>query len=133
MQNSIIPIFLSKINAARQGHFVSVKVELCTTTLRLLNMFQEIGVIRGYHIVNDENKIKVMLKYVSGSFNIFYKIALVSRPGKRVHVGVLDLYKLKEREGGTVLYIISTPFGILFDSECLLRRIGGEVLIKIII
>jgi ribosomal protein S8 len=133
MQSSIISVFLAKINAARQGHFVSIKVELCTKTMRLLKMFQEVGIIRGYHVVKNENRIKVMLKYVEGSFNIFKKVILVSRPGRKVYVDIVGLYKLKEREGGTVIYILSTPKGVLFDSECLIRKIGGEVLVKIII
>lgn len=133
MQHSIVPIFLSKINIARQGHFVSVKVDLTQITLRLLQMFEEIGVIRGYHIVKNENKVKVMLRYTGGSFNIFFKIKLVSRPGKRIYVDIMHLIKLKEREGGNTIYIISSPIGILFDSECLIYNVGGEVLIKIIV
>jgi ribosomal protein S8 len=133
MKNSIIPLFLAKINAARKGHFISIKVEQCSVILHLLNMFYEVGIIRGYQIVPDENKIKVIFKYVTGGINIFNEISLVSRPGKRVYVDMLSLYKLKERGGGTVVYIISTSNGILFDSECLIRRIGGEVLIKIVL
>jgi len=45
----------------------------------------------------------------------------------------LDLIKLKEREGGSVIFIISTPAGIIFDSQCLLYKVGGEILIKIVL
>jgi ribosomal protein S8 len=132
MQNSSIPIFLSKLNIARQGHFVSVKVEHTVITLRLLQMFEEVGIIRGYHIMPLENKIKVVLRYVTGSFNIFFKIKQVSKPHKRIFVDIMHLIKLKE-QGGNNIFIISTPNGIMFDSECLLNNVGGEVLIKIII
>ena len=131
MQSSIIPIFLSKLNVARQGHFVSIKVEHTAMTLKLLEMFDEIGIIRGYHIKYSENKIKVMLRYVTGSFNIFIKIKQVSKPSKRIFVDMMRLQKLKEK-GGNNIYIISTPRGIMFDSECLLNNIGGEVLLKIV-
>ena len=97
MQSSIIPIFLSKLNVARQGHFVSVKVEYTAMTLRLLEMFDEIGIIRGYHILPLENKIKVVLRYVTGSFNIFFKITQVSKPSKRIFVDIMHLIKLKEQ------------------------------------
>jgi len=132
MQSSIIPIFLSKLNVARQGHFVSVKVEHTAITLRLLEMFDEIGIIRGYHILPLENKIKVVLRYITGSFSIFYKITQVSKPSKRIFVDIMHLIKLKEQESGNNIYIISTPCGIMFDSECLLHNIGGEVLLKIV-
>jgi ribosomal protein S8 len=132
MQNSILSIFLSKLNIAKQGHFVSVKVENTAMTLKLLEMFEEIGLIRGYHIVSGENKIKVILRYVKGSFNIFFKMVQISRPGRRVYVDVMHLVKLKERESGNNIYILSTPNGIMFDSECIFKRVGGEVIIKII-
>jgi ribosomal protein S8 len=133
MNNSVIPIFLAKINAARRGHFVSIKVQQYTIILNLLNIFYEIGIIRGYQIVEDENKIKIIFKYVSGSSNIFHEMAIVSRPGRRVFVNLLRLHKLKEKEGGNVIYIISTSRGIFIDSECLMRKIGGEVLIKVVL
>lgn len=133
MQSSIIPIFLSKLNVARQGHFVSVKVEYTALTLRLLEMFDEIGLIRGYHILPEENKIKVFLRYVTGSFNIFFKITQVSKPSKRVFVDIMHLIKLKELESGNNIYIISTPRGIMFDSECLIHNLGGEVLLRIVL
>jgi len=132
MQSSIIPIFLSKLNIARQGHFVSIKVEHTTLILKFLQMFEEIGIIRGYHILPEENKIKVMLRYVAGSFNIFYKIVQVSKPSKRVYVDIMHLIKLKEKESGNNIYIISTSYGIMFDSECLIYKTGGEVLLKIV-
>jgi ribosomal protein S8 len=132
MQNSILSIFLSKLNIAKQGHFVSVKVENTGMTLKLLEMFEDIGVIRGYHVVSGENKIKVVLRYVKGSFNIFFKMVQISRPGRRVYVDVMHLVKLKERESGNNIYILSTCYGIMFDSECILKKVGGEVIIKII-
>jgi len=132
MQSSIIPIFLSKLNIAKQGHFVSIKVEYTAMTLKLLEMFDEIGIIRGYHILPLENKIKVILRYVAGSFSIFYKIVQVSKPSKRIFVDIMHLIKLKERQSGNNIYIISTSKGIMFDSECLLNNIGGEVLLKIV-
>jgi ribosomal protein S8 len=132
MQNSFLSIFLSKLNIAKQGHFVSVKVQNTEMTLKLLEMFEDIGLIRGYHIVSGENKIKVILRYVKGSFNIFFKMVQISRPGRRVYVDVMHLVKLKERESGNNIYILSTTKGIMFDSECILKKIGGEVIIKII-
>jgi|ERR1700710_285712 len=131
MQHSIIPNFLSKLNIAKQGHFVSVKVEHTVITLRLLQMFEQVGVIRGYHLLPVENKIKVMLRYVTGSFSIFFKLKQVSKPSKRIFVDIMHLIKLKE-QGGNNIFIVSTPYGIMFDSECLLYNVGGEVLIKII-
>jgi len=132
MQSSIIPGFLSKLNIARQGHMISIKVEFCKITLRLLDMFEELGIIRGYKILYDENKIKVFLKYTSGSVGIFFKLSLVSSSSKRVYVDLMHLVKLKENKGSTI-FIISTPYGILFDSECLMLKVGGEVLIKVVL
>src|SRR5436305_1131272 len=76
MQSSIIPIFLSKLNIAKQGHFVSVKVEYTAITLRLLEMFDEIGIIKGkfgkmninlnfYGFIKLENMSKISFLFVN--------------------------------------------------------------------
>jgi len=69
---SIISVLLSKINIAKQGHFIFIKVDYTPLTLHLLGMLEEIGIIRGYHVLKDEAKIKVILRYIHGSLNIFF-------------------------------------------------------------
>lgn len=52
----------------------------------------------------------------------------VSKPSKRVYLGVKDIRKVREGHGAL---IISTPKGILSDAEARKEMVGGEALFKI--
>ena len=96
MNGSSIPIFLAKLNIAKRGHFATLKINNTKTNLKLIEMFEEIGIIRGYHILDDD-RIKVFFRYIEGSFGIFAKIIQISKSGRRVYADVLDLYRLKKK------------------------------------
>jgi len=52
----------------------------------------------------------------------------VSKPGRRMYVQHTDAHKVK---GGTGVGIISTPLGVISDSEARKSRVGGENLFEI--
>lgn len=52
----------------------------------------------------------------------------ISKPSKRVYLGVKDIRKVKEGFGALVL---STPKGILTGKEARKEMVGGEALFKI--
>lgn len=56
------------------------------------------------------------------------KIIRISKPGLRVYTGRKKLPKVL---GGMGLAIISTPEGIMSDSEARKKGIGGEVICKV--
>lgn len=56
------------------------------------------------------------------------EISKVSKPGRRVYVGVEEIPKVKSGRG-TVL--ISTSKGIMTGQEALKNKLGGEVIVKI--
>lgn len=132
MNNCTISKFLSTLNVARKNYFISVKVEYTKINLKLLSMFEDLGIIRGFLIIDNENKIKVFLKYKTGGRNVIINIEQVSKFSKRIYVDILKLKKMKEKHS-TVIYIISTINGLVFDFECFEKKIGGEVLLKITI
>jgi small subunit ribosomal protein S8 len=132
MNISQLSRFTSTINIARQGRFKTIKVDNTNLTSRLLELFQEIGIIRGYMVMENDSRFKVFMKYKHGSLGLIFKVAQVSKSSKRVYVDMIGLYKIKERYG-KIIYILSTPKGILSDAECITQRVGGEVLLKIVL
>ena len=131
MNISSISKLLSKLNIARQCHFISLKISLNNINLRLLEKFYELGVIRGYNVRVNENCIKVFFKYTIGGKGFVIKFSQVSTNGKRVYVDLIGLLKLKELSSNTI-YLLSTDVGFLFDYECIMQKKGGEVIIKIV-
>jgi small subunit ribosomal protein S8 len=55
-------------------------------------------------------------------------ITRVSKPGRRVYSGIKDLGKVA---GGLGISILSTPRGVLSDSEARAANVGGEVLCRV--
>lgn len=52
----------------------------------------------------------------------------ISKPGRRMYMGVRDIRPIKRGHG---LLVLSTPAGILSGKEAREKRVGGEVLFEI--
>jgi small subunit ribosomal protein S8 len=69
----------------------------------------------------------VTLKYQAGEGAI-RGVKRISKPGRRLYAGFSDVHQVKYGKGALIL---STPRGILTDSEARKVRAGGETLFKI--
>ena len=52
----------------------------------------------------------------------------ISKPGRRVYLGVKDIRRVRN---GTGILVLSTPKGILTDDEARKEHVGGEALFHI--
>jgi len=52
----------------------------------------------------------------------------VSKPSRRMYLGVRDVHKVK---GGHGLLVLSTPAGVVTGKEAQTKRVGGEALFEI--
>jgi small subunit ribosomal protein S8 len=118
------------LNAGRQAHFKTIKVQCNRLIMILLEVFENIGIIRGFFVNTELNFINIYLKYNKFDMNMFLNIKQVSKSTKRVYITLMNLLKIKEKRGACIL-IISTNKGILLDSDCIKHKLGGEVLIQI--
>ena len=130
MVNFIIADFVARLNIAKSQHMKSIIISYSKIILTLLKMFEDLGIIRGYFVL-DQYKIEVYLKY-NQSKSVFSNIKIVSKPSRRVYVDMIKLKKFKNKYEGEIL-IMSTNEGYLFDLECIRRNIGGEIVLRIII
>jgi small subunit ribosomal protein S8 len=88
------------------------------------------GYIRGferYNIRTGIDEIKIELKYYEGQ-PVIREINRISRPGCRVYSKIRDLPKVYN---GLGISILSTPRGIMSDSEAREANVGGEVLCQV--
>lgn len=56
------------------------------------------------------------------------EITRVSKPGRRVYVGVADIPRVKQGRG---IVLISTSQGVMTGAEAAKNKLGGEVLLKV--
>jgi len=69
-------------------------------------------------------KLKIHLKY-NGKKNVIEGLKRVSKPGLRKYVGATEIPRVR---GGLGVAVLSTPEGIMTDSQARKKNIGGELL-----
>ena len=96
----------------------------------VLDVLADEGYIRGYEKLTGEDghpAIEISLKYYEGT-PVIREIKRVSKPGRRVYVGVKDIPSVRQ---GLGVSIVSTPKGVMSDASARAANIGGEVLCTI--
>ena len=85
------------------------------------------GYIRGYEkntTDNGQGELVISLKYFEGT-PVIREIKRVSKPGRRVYLGVKDIPIVRN---GLGVSIVSTPKGVMSDAAARSANVGGEVL-----
>jgi small subunit ribosomal protein S8 len=120
--------FLIKLkNASRQKHetvtapYSKFIHGICSCLLRadIISGFEKKSKKAGEEMV-------VTLKYTANGPKI-NQLALISKPSARKYVGVQDIHPVKSGFG---IMVLSTPKGVLTDTEAKKELVGGEALFK---
>lgn len=88
------------------------------------------GYIRGYEteeVRSGVTQLRIELKYHEGS-PVIRHIQRVSTPGRRVYSRIKDLPRVYN---GLGISILSTPRGVMSDSEARAANVGGEVICEV--
>ncbi|MDE2339618.1 MAG: 30S ribosomal protein S8 [Alphaproteobacteria bacterium] len=120
---------LTRIRNGQQAKMDSVVSPKSTLRIRVLDVLQRDGYIRGYtsEDVAGHDGLRIELKYFEGQPAIKH-VARVSKPGRRVYSGSKELPRIRNGLGIT---IVSTPRGVLSDAEARDANVGGEVLAEV--
>jgi small subunit ribosomal protein S8 len=125
--NDPIADMLTRIrNSQMRGKSV---VETPASKLRawVLDVLADEGYIRGYAKVDGKDghpALRIELKYYEGT-PVIREIHRVSKPGRRVYMGVKDIPSVRQ---GLGVSIVSTPKGVMSDANARSANVGGEVL-----
>jgi len=118
---------LTRIRNGQRARKESILSPSSNLRVRVLDVLQREGFIRGYNVEQQENnarEVRIELKYHEGD-PVIREISRVSKPGRRVYSGVSDLPRVLN---GLGISIVSTPKGVLSDAEARDKNVGGEVL-----
>ena len=128
MHDSVSDLLTRIRNAGRAGH---EKVAIPHSILKqnICALLVKQGYLRGMTVADGMPKtIVIALKYTGKKIWVIRGIERVSRPGRRVYRGFKDIATVS---GGMGLSILSTPKGILSDSQAKETKVGGEVLCRV--
>ena len=115
-------------NAAMRGRS-KVMSPASTLRVRVLNVLKEEGYIRDFSEVEKDGhkELEIELKFFEGAPAI-HEIHRVSKPGRRVYMGVSQLPSVRN---GLGLSIVSTPKGVMSDAAARNANVGGEILCEV--
>jgi small subunit ribosomal protein S8 len=122
---------LTRIRNGQRVRAGSVVSPLSNFRINVLAVLEKEGYIRGYGREDGEDgkeQIRIELKYHDGE-PVIRTISRVSTPGRRVYSGIADLADVCN---GLGIAILSTPQGVMSESQARAANVGGEVLCNVI-
>jgi small subunit ribosomal protein S8 len=128
--NDPIGDLLARIRNGQMRGLAKVSTPASNLRARLLDVLKLEGFIRGYAEVEMKGRAKefeIELKYHDGH-PVIRELTRISTPGRRVYNSVDEL---KPYRGGLGISILSTPQGVMSDSDARTKNVGGEVLCRV--
>jgi small subunit ribosomal protein S8 len=116
---------LTRIRNGQAAQKTAVSSPASRLRENVLEVLAREGYIRGYNREEGSHgALSIELKYHNGA-PVIRQLKRVSRPGRRVYSGVKDLPRVYN---GLGIAILSTPRGVMSDSDAREAHVGGEIL-----
>jgi small subunit ribosomal protein S8 len=118
---------LTRIRNGQRASKGSVRSPASKLRRNVLEVLRREGYIRGFETLElggGKAELAIELKYHNGE-PVIRELKRVSTPGRRVYAGVKELPSVYN---GLGIAILSTPRGVLSDTEAREMRVGGEIL-----
>tara|TARA_Y200000002_G_scaffold140289_1_gene115738 strand:+ start:182 stop:580 length:399 start_codon:yes stop_codon:yes gene_type:complete len=120
----------SRIRNGQMRSLTSIDIPSSNFRKNILKILKEEGYIKDFYIEKSENNkinLKINLKYYEGD-PVIKEIKRISKPGRRVYSRANSIPRVMN---GLGLAILSTPKGVMTDSEAKKNNIGGEIICKV--
>jgi len=121
---------LTRIRNGQRAHKDTISTPASHLRANVLEVLKREGYIRDYtrrEVRPGIAEVDIQLKYHEGE-PVIREINRVSTPGRRVYSKIKDL---KRVYNGLGIAILSTPRGVLSDTEARDMNVGGEVLCQV--
>jgi small subunit ribosomal protein S8 len=117
---------LTRIRNANQKAFEKLEVPHSKFKEQIVRILKDEGYLKDYRILRDQGRsvLKISMKYGDREKRVITRLERVSRPSKRVYVGVEEIPRV---QGGVGVAILSTPRGVMTDRQARAAGVGGEV------
>jgi small subunit ribosomal protein S8 len=121
--------FLNRITTAGSAGKDTVLIPFSKMKMSIADILAKEG-----YIASVAKRGKKVKKYIEAELSYLDRepriqgVTRVSKPSRRMYVGVSDLRPVKNGRG---MWVISTPKGIMTDKEARKEKVGGEALFKI--
>ena len=120
----------TRIRNGQMRSLPSIDVPASNFRQNILDILKNEGYIKNYYIEkldNNKKNLKVDLKYYEGT-PVIKEIKRISKPGRRIYSRADSIPKIMN---GLGLAILSTPKGVMSDTEARKNNIGGEIICRV--
>ena len=120
----------TRIRNGQMRSLDSVNIPSSNFRRNILEILKSEGFIRDFYIEKSENNkinLKINLKYYEG-IPVIKEIKRISKPGRRVYSRATSIPRVMN---GLGLAILSTPKGVMSDTEARKNNLGGEIICRI--
>ncbi len=130
MQTDPIADMLTRIRNGGRARLVRVLMPESKIKYQIARVLKDAGFIADFSSDGAEKmpRLTVEIRYNAENQPMIEGIERVSRPSRRVYVGVEEIPKIRN---GLGIAILSTPRGILTNEQAREARVGGEILAKV--
>ena len=121
---------LARIRNGQMRLLSKIKMPASSFKGKILEVLKREGFILNYTLdqtVEKKTKYSIDLKYHSGS-PVIKNIERISKPGRRFYSSAESIPKIKN---GLGIAIVSTPKGVMTDTEARKANVGGEIICKV--
>ena len=121
---------ITRIRNAQLRALFNVKIPSSKFRAKILDVLKQEGYISNYKLLSESNNkstLVVDLKYHNG-LPVIKEIKRISKPGRRIYSRATSIPKVMN---GLGLAIISTPKGVMSDTDARKNNIGGEIICRI--
>ena len=120
----------SRIRNGQMRSLDSIEIPSSNFRKNILEILKNEGYIKDYYIEKSENNkinLKINLKYYEGD-PVIKEIKRISKPGRRVYSRANSIPRVMN---GLGLAILSTPKGVMSDTDARESNLGGEVICRV--
>ena len=120
----------SRIRNGQMRSLNSIEIPSSNFRKSILKILKEEGYIKDFFIeetINNKTTLKVNLKYYEGD-PVIKEIKRISKPGRRVYSRATSIPRVMN---GLGLAILSTPKGVMSDTEARKNNVGGEIICRV--
>ena len=118
-------------NAIRAGH-ESVEVPCSRVKEALVKVLVAEGYLQEVKRVKAKEGggelLRIRLRFDKENKPVILGLRRISRPGRRVYVGIAEIAPVRK---GLGINVLSTPRGILVDREAKKAKVGGELIFSV--
>ena len=130
MMTDPIADMLTRIRNGGRARLAAVRMPKSALKTEIARVLHENGYIAGYRDAPDAEKptLEVRIRYGGDDQPIIEGLERISRPGRRIYV---NAKKIPQIRSGLGIAILSTPRGVLTDTQARTQGVGGELLAKV--